>query len=646
MKLIEHNPFRMLGIPVNASAKDLAANKGKMKLLEVGKDVTFPLDLPDLLTPINRTKESVATAERDINLPQDKIKHALFWFAHPSDPLGKLAYDHLLQGNIDTAITNFKRSASWESRLCLSTLCLIKGDTSGALSAIWSVIDLHCEEFVDNVAGQTYSYDVNTIRSEYLSALGSMVDILEVYPELTLSDIPENILEELRNVASAGLADVLEKEIAKAKSVDSKDAPAQLEAGKTLSNNTHRQRRKLEQLLGTNNLRYSRLADKLANQILQSSINYFNNIEGENREIIDNALKLGEYALKIAVGKVAKDHIQHNVDILRKKKSNLPPKEVEEHDVAIKAKIFELIALKGETIDNAIQLMKACAPHIVAIKEHPELRQYYLNISTQIVNAALSSVIEEHNKVSEQISNKIQSSYTRESAISTLKNMLKKAWNATLMMDRFDMEDEFKNRRYSENRKALKEMYEKVLGLNSAPSYIGYDELDLRTEDEFYRGCRTSTQYKAYMSRYPNGKYVSDARLKYQRLLVEEEKIRKEKEEKERKARMDREADDRAYNSCTTISDYETYLRNHPSGRHAYEAKQKIQSKKETLKNVLSVILVELVWLIIGLICDDYDTNWWAVFLGGTIGGWLFYVNYLAFGLFNWLISKIIDNEN
>ena len=60
----------------------------------------------------------------------------------------------------------------------------------------------------------------------------------------------------------------------------------------------------------------------------------------------------------------------------------------------------------------------------------------------------------------------------------------------------------------------------------------------------------------------------------------------------------------------------------------------------------MSVILVELVWLIIGLICDDYDTNWWAVFLGGTIGGWLFYVNYLAFGLFNWLISKIIDNEN
>lgn len=623
MKLIEQNPFRILGIPVNASAKDLAANKGKMKLLEVGKEVSFPLDLPDLLTKINRTKESVATAERDVNLPQDKIHHALFWFAQPSDPLGKLAYDHLLLGNIDTAITNFKRSASWESRLCLSTLCLIKGDTSGALSAIWSVVDLHCEEFVDNVAGQTYSYDVNTIRSDYLSALGSMVDILEVYPELTQSDIPENILEELRNVASAGLADVLEKEIAKAKAVDSKDATAQLEAGKTLGNNTHRQRRKLEQLLGTNNLRYSRLADKLANQILQCSINYFNNIEGENREIIDNALKLGEYALKIAVGRVAKDHIQHNVDILRKKKSNLPPEEVEEHDVAIKAKIFELIAIKGETIDNAIQLMKACAPHVVAIKKHSELRQYYLNISTQIVNAALSSVIEEHNKVSEQISNKIQSSYTRESAILTLKNMLKKAWKATLMMDRFDMEDEFKNGRYSENRKALKEMYEKVLGLNSAPSYIGFEELDLRTEDEFYRGCHTSAQYKAYMSRYPNGKYLSEAQQKYQRMFAEEEVKRKEKEARELKAKQEREAEDRAFKSCTSISDYESFLRQYPNGHNKWTAENKIKELKEKNKSIGCTVAI-VAWIIAGGIA--------GAAIGESVGG--FFIGCLiAFGL-------------
>lgn len=461
----------MLGIPVNASAKDLAANKGKMKLLEVGKEVTFPLDLPDLLTSISRTKESVATAERDINLPQDKIKHALFWFAHPSDPLGKLAYDHLLQGNIDTAITNFKRSASWESRLCLSTLCLIKGDTSGALSAIWSVLDLHCEEFVHNVVGQTYSYDVNTIRSEYLSALGSMVDILEVYPELTQSDIPDNILEELRNVASTSLVDVLENEIAKAKAVDSKDAPAQLEAGKSLSNNTHRQRRKLEQLLGTNNLRYSRLADKLANQILQCSINYFNNVEGENREIIDNALKLGEYALKIAVGRVAKDHIQHNVDILRKKKENLPPAEVENEVNAIMKALAKFVDLPDK-IEHSVTLLNDTKPHLNSIRlKLGSTNNFYLKISTQVVSNALHNIIEEVNLAQrEQPESLYDSQADKMLRLLRIANTVSAAWNCTKNMDTFDMESDFRTNRYNPNRNSLQNMHDQLRQISSLAS--------------------------------------------------------------------------------------------------------------------------------------------------------------------------------
>ena len=73
----------MLGIPVNAVAKDLAANKGKMRLLDIGKEVSFSLDLPGLLPPFSRTKEAVATAEHDINQPQDKVpsqnRHWAIW---------------------------------------------------------------------------------------------------------------------------------------------------------------------------------------------------------------------------------------------------------------------------------------------------------------------------------------------------------------------------------------------------------------------------------------------------------------------------------------------------------------------------------------------------------------------------------------
>ena len=36
MDIIINNPFRVLGIPANASARDLNANKSQMKLLDIG----------------------------------------------------------------------------------------------------------------------------------------------------------------------------------------------------------------------------------------------------------------------------------------------------------------------------------------------------------------------------------------------------------------------------------------------------------------------------------------------------------------------------------------------------------------------------------------------------------------------------------
>ena len=246
-----------------------------------------------------------------------------------------------------------------------------------------------------------------------------------------------------------------------------------------------------------------------------------------------------------------------------------------------------------------------------------------MNISTQVVNAALSSVIEEYNKVSEQLSSKLQTQLYRDSAITTLKNLLKKAWKATLMMDMFDKEDGFKNSRYAENRKALKEMYENVFGSYSAHSKIGYDELDLRTEEEVFTTCRTSSDYRAYMSRYPNGKHLIEANRKYQQLFAEEEARREEKEEKERKARLEREAEDRVFKSCTSINDYESYLRQYPNGHNKWAAESKIKELKEKNKSIGCTVAI-VAWIIAGGIA--------GAAIGESVGGF-FLGCLIAFGL-------------
>lgn len=507
----------MLGIPVNASAKDLAANKGKMKLLDIGKEVVFPLDLPGLLPPANRSKESVAAAERDINLPQDKIKHALFWFTQPSDPLGKLAYDHLLQDNTTKAEELFGKRTSWESQLCLSVLELQQGKLCDALLDFYSIANDHCDELCHAVAGQTFTMGSVELVQLYLRTLATEIDAATLYQEWNsdsriLPGGSEIIEFELRDMATGAPIKTIEKEIATAKAVDSKDAQSQWEAGKQLSNNTRKVRIQLQKLIGDSDPRYSRLADKLANQILQCSINYFNNIDGENREIIENALKLGEYALKVAVGKMARDHILHNVDILRKKKENLPPAEVEAEVNAIMSALARFMDLPDK-IEHSVALLNETKPNLQSIKTKlGSSNSFYLKLSTQVVANALHNLIEEVNQAQKEPSYmesatpelrramlSLESPDEKRRRLSKIVNVVSAAWRCTKTMDTFDMESDFRTNRYSPNRTSLQ-------NLNSQLSQIS-SQLSSQYNGTYSSGSSSSSSGGCYIATMVYGNY-------------------------------------------------------------------------------------------------------------------------------------------
>lgn len=95
MDLIQNNPYRLLGVFANAPTKERVASQTKLKaFLKVGKSVNYPLDLPKLLAPIERTAESVATAEAQIALPAEQMAFAQFWFVK-SSALDDIAFNHL-----------------------------------------------------------------------------------------------------------------------------------------------------------------------------------------------------------------------------------------------------------------------------------------------------------------------------------------------------------------------------------------------------------------------------------------------------------------------------------------------------------------------------------------------------------------------
>lgn len=242
------------------------------------------------------------------------------------------------------------------------------------------------------------------------------------------------------------LVDSIQDAIAIAKRSKEKGAEAWLNAGEALRENTRSAFQQLKGFLSATDLQYQMIADKLGLEILQCGIDYFNG--SDEPEAAHKAMDLQKYAQSIVVGQMAKDRCEENVDILQKIIEALPPSEVLAEDCAIKEELRKYCKLPDE-ICYAVTLLNKTKPHLQAIKNKlGSNNKYYLKISTQIVSNALHNLIEEVNA-------------TQKQATSETKKALREGWKTTLIMDTFDMEQDFKNNRYASNRSVLKDLYER-----------------------------------------------------------------------------------------------------------------------------------------------------------------------------------------
>ena len=111
-------------------------------------------------------------------------------------------------------------------------------------------------------------------------------------------------------------------------------------------------------------------------------------------------------------------------------------------------------------------------PHIQSIKRKLGVsNSYYLKISTQVVGNALSNIIAEVNEAQSIFSaDKDEPNATLATilGITHVKSVLEEAWKATKIMDGFDMESEYKNGRYNENRSILKGLCDQLGVFTSA----------------------------------------------------------------------------------------------------------------------------------------------------------------------------------
>lgn len=450
LNIITNNPFRILGVYSNAKPAEIVSNCDDMEAyLSIGQSVSFDLDLNNLMPSVVRTTSSVSNAKKQINLPKDKLKHALFWFV--KDSSSEHAMNYLKNGDFDNANSVFEIEDSFATRINKAVIALIQNDLGVAIANVTELIhdldDLGLRDnFVKAICGDAFSITEEELAHLFIDTLLGEKDASELKDLFQDHGVSQDDDDYLTQKSVDILISRINAEIAKAKAVERDDANANLRAGKALMNNTKSDLAAVKELLGESDMKYQMLADGLANAIMQCGINYYN--ASEDNDKIEKALELLEYASKIATGKICKERCNKNIESLKTELENAAPLNVRKEDFNIKQALVEF-SKKPHKISHSIELIKACAPILLKIKETlGKDDPYYLKMSTLIVSVALSYVIEEVNIIQNR-------PFTNPDDI---RPIVQKAWCAMGDMNKLDMESDFRNNRFNTNWKTLKSL--------------------------------------------------------------------------------------------------------------------------------------------------------------------------------------------
>lgn len=472
-KLVTQNPYRILGVFSNSPTRERVANENKMKaFLNVGKEFSFPLDLTSILPPVDRSNQTVSGAKSSLTLPADQLKHAQFWFIKDGQ-LDEVAFNHLFAGDMGKAMEIWSKKDSASSLQNRVVCALINEDYATACSCAEKLYTQFADSFVSAVAGSNIA--TNNLAFDFLDSLSNEVGVNALLPHVSNNSWRQH----LSASAVTPIIEKIQSAIEVAKGSKGKGPVARYQAGVKLMNGTKNSLDQLKNLIPKSDLQYQMIVDKLANEILQCGIDYFN--ESEDDDAAHKSMALQKYAKSIAVGTMAKQRCNENVEILERIIRELPPSQVMAEDRAIKEELRKFCNLPDK-ISHAITLLNNTKPHLRQIRTKLGVtNDYYLKISTTIIGNALHNIIEEVNQVQEDPvmdigGQKIPMSAllgetSRYERIISIKNALQQAWNATMIMDSFDMEPSFKTQRYDKNRSILKDLCQQV-GIDTRPSFM------------------------------------------------------------------------------------------------------------------------------------------------------------------------------
>lgn len=344
MNIVLQNPYRTLGLLVGESATKLNRHRTRIpNYLIAGNDIPteFTEYSFEALGNLDRTIESLTDAASKINLDADKMNAALFWFYKGNSISDEPSFEALKEGDIDQAINIWskltsnkevtQRNASAYNNL--STLYLSSINNSGNSylikqkleNAIILKLKLLESEFIKDfkalATDETFKITNKQLQLNFLNALFSEIeknDSIEVQEFIDIVNKEEfTSKDEFLSMLIQKPIQQIEKEIEIAEKERKSNKTNGIDIGKKLIKQVENNYQLLQSFLNINNLKFISISDKIADEILNCGIGYFNYyIESEFIYPGVETLDLCKQAEKYALGNVVKLRYKENIEII------------------------------------------------------------------------------------------------------------------------------------------------------------------------------------------------------------------------------------------------------------------------------------------------------------------------------------------
>jgi len=322
MKAILDNPYRIAGLLVGATTKE---QEMRIKRLIQNIDVEHNSLQDDYSFPalgkLTRTIDSIMGAASKLILDCENMNASLFWFWNGDPITDEVAFSALKYGNKKDAMDIWTKF-TYEKKVTdsnvsafqnLSTLLLSMNDFEHGIKLKMKLLESNfITEFITAVADKTSKITKKELQSTFLNVLRNELD-LNILNEI-LSDIEFSDKHYFTSINSQKIIDNIISNIEMIKKSRIANKEYATESGNDFYSKIKSDLEQLKSIHGSYDSIYSDIADKVANEILNYAIDYFNfwNIVMFDMKDCELTCDLINLADRIAVGSDVKNRIDKN----------------------------------------------------------------------------------------------------------------------------------------------------------------------------------------------------------------------------------------------------------------------------------------------------------------------------------------------